>query len=516
MTTIQNTPTGKPHSVLDSARQRLKEILFRQVDPSSLAVFRILFGGIMLWEVLRYWDAVPALFFASEFHFHYELTPWIKPLSRSGMNLVFAIMAAGAAGILLGAFYRVYSALFFLTFTYFFLLEQAKYLNHFYLICLLSFLLLILKTERWASIDRLWSKNAQLNYVPFWNILILRAQIVIVYFYAGIAKLNYDWLHGEPFSYWLSKRVDYSLITWFIEHDWARLWFFNYGGLLFDLLIGPALLWKRTRILALIPLCVFHFGNAYLFSIGAFPWIMLATTILFFEPSLPRTVWERVLRFTRRRESKEFSESDSIGGSVRRLYKNTVIVFLTLWIFFQLSVPLRHFFYPSSVHWTEEGHRFAWRMKLRSKRGALLYVVQDRASKSAWLVDPSEELTARQLKKLSTRPYLILLYAHHIRDTLKARGMKQPIVKALSYASLNGRPFQVFVDPDVDLSETSYPLFAHATWILPLKHERNIGKYEPFQWHQFKQNAVSRVRKLQNPSSDSYGSSEIPPPEQTI
>jgi len=32
-------------------------------------------------------------------------------------------------------------------------------------------------------------------------------------------------------------------------------------------------------------------------------------------------------------------------------------------------VPLRHLLYPGYVSWNEQGHRFAWQMKLRDKEG---------------------------------------------------------------------------------------------------------------------------------------------------
>jgi hypothetical protein len=402
------------------------------------------------------------------------------------MNYLFAAMATGAAGIMLGGFYRFYCALFFLSFTYFFLIEQAKYLNHFYLISLLSFLMLLVHANRWASIDRLWSKSAKIQTVPFWNLFLLRTQLVIVYFYSGVAKLNHDWLRGEPLNHWLEQRINYPIIGVFLEEEWVRLYVFSYGGLLFDLLIGFALLWKRTRVLALIPLCIFHIANSFIFSIGVFPWLMLASTIVFFEPGFPRKclqrLWEHVPHSRKQKDSRETDTTHSEGQG----FKKITLAFIGLWFIIQLIVPLRHFLFPGIVHWTEEGHRFAWHMKLRSKRGFILFRVQDGDSDTSQIVDPSERLSYRQLRKLSTRPYLILLYAHHLRDRAIAQGMKKPIVNAFSFASLNGRPFQPLIDPNANLADTSYPVFSHADWIVPLRQEATIGRYTPFDPRQIK------------------------------
>ena len=256
------------------------------VDGASLAVFRILFGAIMVWEVYRYFshDWIQRYWVEPSFHFTYHGFGWVEPLPGRWMEVLFAVLGALAVCIALGLFYRVAAALFFVAFTYTFLLEQARYLNHFYLVCLLSFLLAIVPAHRVWSVDAALSKPRWRETVPTWSLWLLRAQIGAVFFLAGVAKLNGDWLHGEPLRMWLAARTDFAIIGRFFTEEWAP-WLFSYGGLLFDLAVIPLLIWPRTRPLAFLAAVGFHMTNQQLFSIGIFPFLALGTALLFFRPT---------------------------------------------------------------------------------------------------------------------------------------------------------------------------------------------------------------------------------------
>ena len=192
----------------------------------------------------------------------------------TGDVVFFAGLAILAALIALGLFYRIATAAFFIGFTYVFLLAQATYLNHFYLISLVSLLLIVLPANRFAAIDVRDHPESNLTMAPVWTLWLLRFQLAIPYFFGGIAKINSDWLHGEPMRKWLAGRQDFPVIgSWFTE-EWV-VYAFSYGGLVFDLMIVPLLMWKRTRVFAVIWIMAFHMMNAYLFSIGIFPWFMI-------------------------------------------------------------------------------------------------------------------------------------------------------------------------------------------------------------------------------------------------
>ena len=193
-------------------------------------------------------DRVARYYIQPGIHFTYHGFSWIAPLPGDGMYVLFYALGLLAACILVGFYYRAAAALFFLGFTYVFLLDQARYLNHFYLISLVSFLLVFVPAERALSVDALLRPRMRSDVTPAWTLWLLRAQIGIPYFYGGIAKLNNDWLRGEPMRMWLAGKRDFPLIGPFFTEDWM-VYQFVVGGLLLDLLVVPLLLWTRNAAL---------------------------------------------------------------------------------------------------------------------------------------------------------------------------------------------------------------------------------------------------------------------------
>ena len=68
--------------------------------------------------------------------------------------------------------------------------------------------------------------------------------------------------------------------------------------------------------------------------------------------------------------------------------QKAIAALLTMYLAFQVVLPLRHFAYPGNVSWTEEGHNFSWHMKLRTKRGDALFTVSHPATGTTWAIDP--------------------------------------------------------------------------------------------------------------------------------
>jgi hypothetical protein len=453
--------------------QQWKTYLLESVDGASLAVFRIIFGGIMLWEVLRYFSNgwIERYYITPTFHFTYPFFDFIKPWPGNGMYIHFAIMGVLALLIASGLFYRLASFLFFLAFTYVFLLDKTYYLNHFYLIVLFSFLLTIIPAHRVFSLDRRLFRLEGVLVVPRWSLLLLRAQVFIVYFYAGLAKLNPDWLQGEPMRTWLAERIDIPVIGQAFTSEWV-VPLFAYGGLLFDLGIGFLLSWHRTRVVGFILAGAFHLLNSQLFQIGIFPFLMFGATLIFAEPGWPRKAMEIIRRLfgrvTAHAQSPLRPPSTSHAITFADIRSNAVVLaFIHVYLLTQLLIPLRHLLYPGEVSWTEEGHRFAWHMKLRDKAGVLRIHVTDPYTNQTWEISPARDLSERQIEEMSTRPDMVLQYVHYLAEQLSAGGRARPIIRVDQQVSLNGRSYQSLIDPIVNLAEIK-PGFAPADWLLPL------------------------------------------------
>jgi vitamin K-dependent gamma-carboxylase-like protein len=459
-------------------RQRIGAALFEPVDISFLVFFRVVFGAILVWEVYRYFTRgwITRYFVEPGITFTYYGFSWVKPWPGRGMYVHFAVLGLAATCVMAGFLYRFAAPVLFLAFTYFFLLDQTRYLNHFYLVCLISFLMCFLPAERAFSIDSLLRPRIRSDVVPAWTLWLLRAQIGIPYFYGGIAKLNSDWIRGgEPMRIWLAPFAKVAGIGHLFAAEWV-VYSFVFSGLLLDLLVVPLLLWRRTRLFAFAAAVLFNLINAVIFEIGIFPWLMLGALLIYFPPDLmrraarafmyqgeefedappPREVATKPEPIVERRSFPPLSASQKLVAGL-----------LAAYFVVQLLLPLRHFLYPGNVSWTEEGHNFAWHMKLRTKGGEAVFTVTDPGSGRTWTINPHDYLESHQVTKVITKPDLVVLFAHHLAEEKRREGYENVEVRARIMCSLNGRQPQLLIDPNVDLSKEELSL-VHKPWILPL------------------------------------------------
>jgi hypothetical protein len=329
-------------------------------------------------------------------------------------------------------------------------------MNHHYLMVLLAFLLLWMPANRAFSLDRHRTPSLPQS-VPRWCVWLLRLQLFIVYFYGAIAKLNADWLAGEPmYSELLRHGPDVPEIA---THFPPALlaYAIAYGGILVDAAVPIMLCFRRTRWLGFWTAILFHALNEVFLRIGVFSYLMTGAITIFFPPDWPRRVWHRLAK-------PPASRLATVPG---RLPTSSwaLLVALHLYVLLQLAIPLRHWLYPGGVSWTEEGHRFSWHMKLRKKDSRVTIYATDAASGRRWVIDPSEDLRPRQVRKLYTFPDILVQYAHYKRDQLRAQGIEHPVITADWLCSLNGGPYERLIDPTVDLARVELSL-RPAPWIL--------------------------------------------------
>jgi hypothetical protein len=476
------TSTAETRLTKPTLLQRTCAALFRPVDISFLVFFRIVFGGILVWEVYRYFTHgwIGRYFVNPVVNFTYYGFSWVKPWPGRGMYIHFFVLGLAAACVMVGFLYRFAAPVLFLAFTYFFLLDQTRYMNHFYLVCLISFLMCFLPAERAFSIDALLRPKIRSDVVPAWTLWLLRAQIGIPFFYGGIAKLNSDWLRGgEPMRIWLSPLTRVPAFGHFFAADWV-VYGFVFGGLLLDLLVVPLLLWRRTRLYAFAAAVAFNLINALLFEIGIFPWLMLGALLIFFPPDLVRRA-ARAFMSTGDEivDAEPSAKPDTIVrpqtiGETSSASQRVVVGLLAAYLAVQLVLPLRHYFYPGNVSWTEEGHNFAWHMKLRTKAGDAVFTVTDPRSGKTWTIKPEDYLESHQVTKMVTKPDLLVLFAHHLADEKGREGYEDVEVRARVMVSLNGRQPQLLIDPNVDLAKEEVSLLP-TPWILPLTTPLGTG-----------------------------------------
>jgi len=470
--------------------RRARAWLGAPVDAAGVACFRIAFGLLMACSSVRFaargW--IDELFVAPRFHFAYPGFEWLAPWPAPWLYAHFALMTVAALGVAFGYRYRTSALLLFLTFSSAELFDQTYYLNHYYLSSLLAGLCCVLPLQRTWSLDAWFETHRKARRrevqepknsvflpsrlpvksifplptvaraVPF----VLRAQLAVVYVFAGVAKLDGDWLlRGEPLRTWLQVHAELPLVGGLLQLPGTAL-ALSWSGALFDLSIVALLCLRRTRALAYLAVIAFHSFTALLFPIGVFPWLMIALTPVFFAHDWPRRWLARALP-----ARAERSAGTMFGAALPlRPLGGLATIALGAYLLIQIALPLRHLAYPGPVNWGEEGFRFAWRVMLIEKTGRVTLRVLDHDSGEELAVDPRAELSARQYAQMAVQPLLISAYAHHVAERFTAQG-RHVAVYADAWASLNGRPAQRLIDPDADLSRSrSRSLFATDTAVL--------------------------------------------------
>ncbi|RNI32674.1 HTTM domain-containing protein [Rufibacter immobilis] len=435
--------------------------LRQPVDNAPLVVFRWCFGLLLFLEtggaILTGW--VKKNLIEPTVHFPFIGFEWLKPLSGNGMYFYYGTMALLGLLVMVGFYYRASLTLFTLLWWGAYLMQKAAYNNHYYLLLVLCFLMLLVPAHTYASIDAKRNPPLKSLSCPRWCLLVFVVQMTIVYTYAAIAKINEDWLAGTPVSIWFSNKSHYWLIGGLLQQDWFQK-LVVYGGIFFDLLIAPLLLWRRTRIWAFFLAVFFHGFNSAVFHIGIFPYLALALCLFFFPPEQIRKI------FLRRKPMLPVS-APALAPAPPAFKEKAVLLLLALHLVVQLVLPMRQWWFPGNTNWTEEGHRMSWHMMLRSKSGYATFKVE--ADGNAFWEHPETHLTPKQSRSVATRPDLIWQYCQFLAQKYQQKGYKQVKVFAYTHVSLNNRPAQALVDSTVNLAAVPWLTHQPSPWVVPLQ-----------------------------------------------
>ncbi|NVK27665.1 MAG: HTTM domain-containing protein [Flavobacteriia bacterium] len=426
----------------------------RYTHLAPLAFLRFAFGALMFFALLRSLlnNWVFELYIQPQFHFHYFGFEWVQPLGE-WTYLLWAIAMISALGVCVGYLYRLSIITFTVTFTYIELMDVAYYLNHYYFVTILAFALCWLPAAHYGSMDAWLGRAKSADEAPRWTVDLPRVLVSILYFFAGLAKMNSDWLlEAQPLKMWLPSRYDLPILGGLVDEPWlpyAFAWF----GMLYDTTIWIFLWWKRTRIFAYITVIIFHTLTAIFFpAIGVFPYVMIVITLVFFDAK-----WQHSL-------GKVFPSAPRKWHEWRKWNPRFAKLILPIFLVWQMVYPMRSLLYPGELFWTEEGYRFSWRVMLMEKSGAAEFkVVEGSTGRFVW-VDPSEYLNETQEKQMAFQPDLILQFAHHLGAIYEEAGMEKPEVYVRSAVSLNARPSQPIVDESIDLMQMKDG-WGHKKWI---------------------------------------------------
>ena len=423
----------------------------------------------MLISIIRFaaYGWIHKLYIEPDFFFSYSGFEWVQPLGGY-TYLIFLICGLSAIFVSLGLKYRIAIVTFFLSFTYIELMDKTTYLNHYYFISILSFLMIFLPAHAYFSVDAIRIRTLRSKQIPAWTIGAIKLLICIVYFYAGLAKLNSDWLiRAMPIEIWLPSKYSIPVLGELFQQSWTH-YAFSWAGALYDLAIPFLLLIKRTRVVAFALVVVFHILTRVLFPIGMFPYIMIVSALIFFDAGLHN----RILSYLSRalRISKSVFDNSEVYTFSGKWMKKASLTVITLFFILQLTIPFRYMLYPGELFWTEEGYRFSWRVMLMEKTGYANFKVMDPESGRQFYVDNTQFLTRFQEKQMSTQPDFILEYAQFLEQHYTQQGIDDPEIYVDSYVALNGRGSQPFVNPEFDLTTIKESQY-HQTWLMPFNDD---------------------------------------------
>lgn len=441
--------------------------LQKPANIAPLVVYRMIFGAMLLISSVRFLSLgwIKVQYIDTKLRFSYYGFEWVKPLNALGMYGLYVVLIISSICFILGYCYRLSAIVQFLVFTYIELIDKTYYLNHYYFVSLMSFLLIFLPCHAKFSIDSFTNRIQPLNSVPQWTIWIIKLQLGIVYFYAGICKINYDWLiNAQPLSIWLPGKLAYIPMIGTLLNYKITAYIFSWFGMIYDLTIPLFLLYKPTRVWAFITVIIFHSLTSFLFPIGVFPLVMICSTTIYFSISFH----EKIINWFSDYVQKFKLSCKKNTNQTKFFLHNYKIVHIILIIFllFQMVFPFRYLFYPGDLFWTEQGFRFSWRVMLVEKVASARFIIHDPQTGFKGDVNNSEFLNEQQEKQMSYQPDMIIEYARFLGKHYHKKLGYRPKVTAEIYVSMNGKPRKLYIDPDIDLSLLQ-DNFRHKTWILP-------------------------------------------------
>lgn len=430
----------------------MNQLFFKNIDNSPLIVFRIFFGFLISCEsfgaIITGW--VKRVLIEPKFTFSFIGLEWLQPLPGYGMYFYFIIMGLFGIAIMLGYRYRVAIIGYTILWAGVYFMQKTSYNNHYYLLLIISFYMIFLPANQYASLDVKQQRIHKQNTMPYWISLLFIVQVTIVYFYAAIAKFYPDWLDGTFTKLLLSGTTSNEFLLKIFLNKYFYL-FIAYAGILFDLLIVPLLLFKKTRTIALAASLSFHLFNAIFLQIGIFPFFALSFSLFFYPPEKIRKLF--------------FKNKPSIEEPIAYNYsrKRFFLYFLIPFLFIQFILPLRHHLIEGDVLWTEEGHRLSWRMMLRKRDGFINFKIKNNDTGEITSYDYHKNLSPKQANTLATKPDFIWQYCQRIKQEYSGKNIS---IFIDCKNNINNGEFKTLIDPKQDFVKAKWNYFWHNEWVL--------------------------------------------------
>ncbi|RWS27648.1 vitamin K-dependent gamma-carboxylase-like protein [Leptotrombidium deliense] len=437
-------------------------LLMREVSAYNLAIIRIVFGILMIVDTVHERGLASAeTRWNDPLRCRFPLFHSLKPLPFQWMCFVYFCMLTGAFGIVIGYKFKFSSFTYLVGYVYILLLDKSYWNNHSYLFALITFLLMFSDASAVWSIDSYI--NGEREKIKFVNYFVIRFQVSLVYFYAGLKKANSEWIGGHS-MYFLSEHWVFASFRFLLSNGDIDLYVVHWGGFLIDISVGVLLLIDKTRNIGYVFCALFNLMNSRMFSIGMFPYVMLAVLPIYSSPDWPL----KFIRFLfgRKRSTKQLNTHiahKNLHITAKEVFWCALV---SIYIVIQLFLPFSHHFTQGYNTWTNGLYGYSWDMmlhnwKVYSKRITL--IANDGKTRMNINVDnwtPNDRWThhADMLKQLATC----------VQQRFESKGFNNVQLYFDIWISLNGRFIQRVYDPKVDLVKAEWSPFRKPNWVLPI------------------------------------------------
>lgn len=427
--------------------------VFEPVSLYPIVAFRLAFGAAMaMWSVyMLVSGAVNSFYIEPDFFFTYPGFDWVKPFPGAGMHTVFIALCISALMISTGYYFRIASVSFTLLFAYITLIDRANYLSYYYYVLLIGFMLSISPANRLFSIDLIRKPLLRVDNIPRWSVLAFKIQVALVFIFAGMAKMNSDWLNeGMPVNMWLQRLSDNGIIPF---PESLTTGFFpillSWALIMFDFIIPHFLLDKKTAAGAVLTVVIMQIIAIFLFPAGFFPVLTAFSCLIFLPERIVNKFLSRVAYFLY--DVFEFAgDVFNQGGSFMLQYRKKRLFPFLLLLFFsiQILLPVTLFLNWGSDRWADSAFRFSWDIRMHNKTGEAHFYIIDEENGTSKNIFVKQYLTSHQIKMMSEDPALIKQFADYlISEEIENSNRSNYTVRADATVSLNGRtPQPLFKD----------------------------------------------------------------------
>lgn len=445
--------------------------LFKAVPAYSLAVFRIGFGVLCALQLNNFSSYAYQISY-SGFRIPWEGFEWVTPPAPENTTWLYGFFMLGAAGLALGLLYRISAFVTFIGLTYTVLLDVGLYNNHYYFFALLAFLFIVTDAHKVWSVDALLRKVKE-PFVPKWNLQIFQLTIAGLYLFGAIAKINTDWLlNAEPTRTWLPEMLGDTYATLSANQIEVAAYFFAWSGFIIDLAVPFLLFHRKLKWVAIVALLAFHATNSQMFSIGLFPALGMASLVLLIAPEL--NAFLRKLRGPFPEMTLQFQP------------KKRITSFFIFWFGLHALLPFRHYLFPGDYRWTGSGYFYAWTMKLTDYNPIIRFEAKIEGEETSYDIEYFKVVgqSKKHMTFILASAWRTVWFANYCEAWLKEQNPryrnKDIAIYCDSYLSMNNRPYQRKVNPNVDLTTLNlHPIkkyFQRQDWIIPLGSDTLVDR----------------------------------------